>query len=264
MIPLKDNLPTRGVPKVTLALIALSLLAFGWQLTLSSDSASSPELARAGVSERQQAALAHGAVPSRVLDPGSECVVLSGEVRCGEDGAAGSVALEQAPWWSTLLSATFLAAGLLQLLVNVLFLWLFGKSVEAALGGVRFGGFYLLSGVVAIYVQAVLDPTATGAVLGSSGAVAGVLGAHLALHPRAKILALVLVPLIAGLFEIASVLLVAAWFLLQLIPAVGEPFPDLGSGGGGPAYVAHLTGFAFGLATARLLRGRARSEGQHR
>ncbi len=265
MIPLKDNLTFGPLPRVTIALIVLNLLVLGWQLTLSGDASSSPELAAEHVSKRDQAAIELGAIPYRLTHPGSECGIGSEGIVCGEDGlveAGGTIGtsipddLDQAPWWVTPLTSMFMHADALHVAINMLFLWIFGGAVEALLGRGRFLALYLTAGYVAAYSQALLDTAATGPVIGAAGAIAGALGAYAMLRPRGRIVSISFVPFFAGLFEVPAVALILAWFGLQLIPGVGNlASTDLASGG--TAYLAHVGGFVYGLATVRLFaRGR--------
>ena len=260
MIPLKDNVPTGRFPLVTVILILINVCAFAWQLTLPDDHASSADLLRAGVSERDQATIEYGAIPFRITHPGSECGVAPGEIACGEDGVVetgGSTGsplpddLDAPPWWVTLITAMFLHAGFLHIGFNMLFLWIFGNNVEDAMGRGRFLLFYLLAGLVASYAQAALDTSATVPSIGASGAIAGVLGAYAILHPRARVLSLIFIVFFVTLIEVPALVLLAAWFILQFVPAVGQ-VASTNVTGGGVAYLAHVGGFVFGLAAIRL------------
>ena len=257
------------MPRVTIALIVVCLLTLGWQLTLSGSASSSPELAAEHVSKRDQAAIELGAIPFRLTHPGSECGIGSEGIVCGEDGlveAGGTVGtkipddLDQAPWWVTPLTATFLHADLLHVAITMLFLWIFGGAVERLIGGRRFLALYLLAAYAAAYAQSFLDPAATGPVIGAAGAVSGALGAYVVLRPLGRVVTLSLVPFLAGLLLVPALLLVVAWFGLQLIPGASNlASTDIASGG--TAYLAHVGGFAFGVAAGCLLirRGRLRS-----
>ncbi|MFN8112013.1 MAG: rhomboid family intramembrane serine protease [Solirubrobacterales bacterium] len=255
MIPLKDSHTQGRPPRVTLALILVSLLVLGWQLTLSGDDSSSPQLAAEHVSKRDQAAIELGAIPFRLTHPGSVCGIGSEGIVCGENGlveAGGTVGtpipdnLDQAPWWMTPLTATFLDADILHFAITMLFLWIFGGAVERLIGGPRFLLLYLLAGYGAAYAQSFVDPAATGPVIGAAGAVSGALGAYVVLRPRGRIVTLSLVPYLAGLLLIPAAIVIACWFALQLIPGVGNlASTDIASGGG--AYLAHVGGFAVGL-----------------
>lgn len=262
MIPLKDNVPSRGVPVVTVALVALSLLVFLWQLTLSEGRASTLELARAGVSERDAFTIEHGAIPYRLSHPGSRCGTTSDSIVCGTEAIQEAAhepnapplarGLSDAAWWTTPFTSMFLHADLLGVAVSVIFLLVFGRTIEASLGRWRFALFYFACGLVAIAVQTALDPDGTGPIIGASGAIAGVLGAYVASYARARVVGLALLPLFGTLVEVSAVLLVMAWFALQVVPHVGTlATPDAAVGT--LAYVAYVATFALGYGAGRLL-----------
>lgn len=276
-IPLKDNMPTGRLPVVTVLLIALNLAAFAWQLTLSGDPGSSEPtaLAETEISARDVATVNYGAIPDRITHPGTECELVGAEtgqtvsaiVVC--EGSADARAVERqgvegepvnrAPWPLTLLTSMFLHGGLFHIGFNMLFLWVFGNNIEDAMGRGRFLGFYLLAGLVAVYAQALLDPSSTAPTIGASGAVAGVLGAYALLHPRARVLSLVVVIFFVTFVQIPAMVLLGLWFILQLLPVVGQlATPEATSAGGGVAYLAHVGGFIFGLAMIRIFARRDR------
>ena len=274
MFPLKDNIPSSRFPVITVALIALNLAVFVWQLTLSGDPGSvSGELAGvAGVSERDEAAIQLGAIPYRITHPARECALV-GQPATGASGifCEGTPEAEQAasdpgivselidavPWWLTVITSMFLHAGVLHFAGNMLFLWVFGNSVEGSMGRGRFIAFYLLSGAVAVYAQAAFNVDATGPTIGASGAVAGVLGAYALLYPRARILTFVLVIFFFTFVEIPAMILLGLWFLLQFLPVVGQLATPEVAGQGSVAYLAHVGGFIFGLVTIKLFANRA-------
>lgn len=271
MLPLKDNIPTVRFPIVTIVLIAINVAVFAWQLSLPGDEASSPDLRRLAISERDEASLQYGAIPHRITNPGDDCAVgavprgprqAGAEVVCegsadyrqaetlGSEGAP-FVPLDAVPWWATVLTSMFLHGGLLHIAGNMLFLWVFGNNVEDAMGRLRFIAFYLLAGAVAVYAQAFLDTASTTPTIGASGAVAGVLGGYILLHPHARVVSLVFIIFFVTLVEIPALILLGIWFALQFLPAVGQvATQDLG--GEGVAYLAHVGGFAFGLAMIKL------------
>jgi len=273
MFPIKDNIPNVRFPIVTVALIVLNLAVFVWQLSLSEDPGSSDgDLAGiASVSERDAAAIQLGAIPYRITHPSRECDLVADP----ESGASGifcedtpeaelvaddsgivAATLDAIPWWLTVITSMFLHAGIFHLAGNMLFLWVFGNSVENSMGPGRFVAFYLLSGAVAVYAQAAFNVDATGPTIGASGAVAGVLGAYALLYPRARILTFVLVIFFFTFIELPAMLLLGVWFLLQFLPAVGQlATPDV-AGQGGIAYLAHVGGFVFGLLAIKLFANR--------
>jgi membrane associated rhomboid family serine protease len=291
VIPLKDNIPTDRFPVVTVLLIAINVAVFIWQLGFPTE----PQLDRIGFTEIDQSSLEYGAIPYRITHPGKgeDCAIgaagdaatVSGpvepEVVCpgteeydeavanGEASrAAGAppdsdqdltpIPTDQAPWWQTLLTSMFMHGGILHIVFNMLFLWVFGNNIEDRMGKLKFILFYLLAGLAAIYSQAGLDPDSTVPTIGASGAVAGVLGAYALLHPHARVLTLIFIVFFVTLVEIPAAILLAIWFILQFVPAIGQvATPDVG-GEGGVAYFAHVGGFLFGLAAVKLFASRQR------
>ncbi len=228
MFPLKDNVPTRRFPVVTVALIALNAFVY---LFLQPKSG----IDFSGGSLDQERIYDYAAVPCRI---DGEC-------------AAGTVPGDATPAL-TVLAAMFSHAGLLHLGGNMLFLWIFGNNIEDAMGRVKFVLFYLAAGVAAFALQTAIAPGADVPTLGASGAVAGVLGAYLVLYPRAKVVTAIFIVLFFTLIELPAFLVLGFWFLQQGLFA----FFDLSSGaqeGGGVAYFAHVGGFVFGLVTVKLL-----------
>jgi membrane associated rhomboid family serine protease len=268
LLPLRDNLPTDRFPVVTVVLIAINVLVFAWMLTLGDSDYSSPELQQLGITESDQASIEYGAIPYRLTNPGKECgateaaVVCEGTEEYDAAVAAGAFApLADAPWWVTVITSMFMHAGLLHLAGNMLFLWVFGNNIEDSMGRVKFIAFYLLSGVAAVYAQTLLDPDATVPTIGASGAVAGVLGGYILLHPQARVLTLIFVVFFVTFVEIPAMIMLGLWFVLQLLPAVGQfATTEIASEGGGVAYLAHVGGFVFGLATIKLWVSRRRSD----
>lgn len=260
MIPLKDNIPTGCLPVVTIGLIVANLLVLGWQLTLSGDVSSTEKLAAAGVSKRDQASIEYGAIPYRLMHPGSSCGVTTQSIVCGHGGVTEAGGPEGTPipedlnepaWWITPLTSMFMHYDLLHAAINLLLLWVFGAAIEARMGRGRLLGFYLLAGIVAAFTQGVLVAESTGPVIGAAGAVAGLLGGYMLLRPRGRIVSLSLVPYFGGIQEIPAWLVVAVFFGLQLIPGFGNLVtPDVAEGG--TAYLAHFGGILFGLLAVRL------------
>jgi membrane associated rhomboid family serine protease len=273
LIPLKDNVPTSGFPIVTVLLIVVNVVVFGWQLSFAGDNASSPALGQLGISERDQNSIEYGAIPYRITHPGDDCAVgatresfQTGEAdivcegtrefrearAAGAAGTAPFAPLDEAPWLVTVFTSMFMHGGILHIAFNMLFLWIFGNNVEDSMGRLRFVLFYLLAGIVAVYSQALLDTGSTIPTIGASGAVAGVLGAYALLLPQARVLTLIFIIFFVTLIEIPAYVMLGIWFVLQFLPAVGQvATPDV-AGGGGVAYFAHVGGFIFGLALIRL------------
>ena len=146
------------------------------------------------------------------------------------------------PIWLTLFTSLFLHGGILHLLGNMLYLWIFGDNVEEAMGPARFLGFYVLCGIAAALAQIVIGPNSSIPMIGASGAIAGVLAAYFMLFPRARVLTLIPLFFFLRLVAVPAVFLLGFWFLWQVISGVGS----FGSSGG-VAFFAHIGGFIAGL-----------------
>lgn len=147
----------------------------------------------------------------------------------------------------TLLSSMFLHAGILHLIVNMWFFWLFGDNVEYNLGPVRFIIFYLLVGMIASIFHAIFSPAEHFNIpaVGASGAISGLLGGYLILFPRNKIRAFMFLYFRPYIFSVPAYTYIAIWFVYQLL-YIGEPTSV--------AYLAHLGGFLGGVILIFLMR----------
>jgi rhomboid family protein len=227
VIPLRDNIPTRRFPIVTIALIvANAAMYFLFQ-----------RASTANVFE-------YGAIPYELTHLGEQCTHAAVS-SCGPADGSQPGAL------TTVLTSMFMHGGLLHLAGNMLFLWIFGSSVEDSMGRIRFLLFYLLGGGVAFAVQALAAPDAVVPTVGASGAVAAVLGGYALLYPRARVVTLVIIILFITLVELPAVLVLGLWFLLQVLNGSVEQV-----GQGGVAYFAHIGGFVFGLVLIKLFANR--------
>jgi membrane associated rhomboid family serine protease len=237
MLPLKDDIPTRTVPFVTVGLIAANILAFFYQMSLGLTD--DPAALRAA----QQFVFEFGLIPCRM-----------GEV-CPSRLAT---ALAGAPHpWLTVFTSMFVHGGLFHVGGNMLYLWVFGDNVEDAMGHLRFLVFYLVTGVLAALAHVATQPASPVPLIGASGAIAGVLGAYLILYPRARVLSLVVLGIFIRLVELPALLVLALWFLLQLVEGFGTlRAPDVTT----VAWWAHIGGFVAGavLVFAFARRGRGR------
>jgi membrane associated rhomboid family serine protease len=115
------------------------------------------------------------------------------------------------------------------------------------MGRVKFIIFYLFGGIAATLAQFALDPNAVVPNLGASGAIAAVLGGYALLYPRARVVTLIFIVFFITLVELPALLVLGAWFVLQVIDAGSQPV-----GGGGVAVWAHIGGFLFGLLAIKL------------
>lgn len=136
------------------------------------------------------------------------------QVRLFGGNARGPFDTLNVPEGVTLLSYMFLHGDLLHLLSNMLFLWVFGDNIEDAVGHTRFLLFYLLCGVAGGLAHAVMLPDSKLPLIGASGAVAGVIGAYLLLHPRVMVwvLAFRFIPL-----QIPAALVLGVWVVTQFL-----------------------------------------------
>ncbi|KUO41371.1 MAG: hypothetical protein AVW05_02675 [Hadesarchaea archaeon DG-33] len=144
----------------------------------------------------------------------------------------------------TLFTSMFLHGGILHILFNMWYLWIFGDNIEDVLGRGKFILFYLGAGIVASLVHAFSDPGSMIPTIGASGAIAGVLGAYVLLYPWARVLTAVLFFYIIHLVMIPAVVMIGFWFVLQVISA-----SVLWAAGAtaGVAYWAHIGGFLAGM-----------------
>ena len=233
MFPLKDDVPSRTTPVVTVGLIVLNVLVFLYQASLQGEG--SPE----GVRAARDFIFEFGLVPCRLM---GAC-------------APGTSLLPPA---LTVLTSMFLHGGFLHVGGNMLYLWIFGDNVEDTLGHGRFAVFYLASGAAAAAAQTALSTASSLPMIGASGAVSGVLGAYLLLFPRANVLTVIVFGFFVRLVRIPAVVMLGIWFLVQFLGGLviwalasrGE------AAGGGTAWFAHLGGFVAGMALVFVLRPR--------
>lgn len=153
---------------------------------------------------------------------------------------------------ATLVSYMFLHGGWLHLLSNLLFLWVFGPRVEATLGPGPFTVVFVLCGIGAALAQAWSDPSSATPLVGASGGISGVLGAHLLLHPRSEVHVLTPIVVYMDVVELPAFVVILAWFGLQLFYAKWMP-----AGSAGIAFIAHVGGFVTGVLLAPLAAPRA-------
>lgn len=151
----------------------------------------------------------------------------------------------------TLLTASFLHAGWVHLLGNMLYLGVFGPAAEDSLGSVRFSAVYFASGTVGLLAQSLADPLSTIPIVGASASIGGILGAYLVLLPRSKVTTVIPVFFAIEIAMLPAGFLVAVWFLLQVAGAAAS------EGGAGTAWIAHIGGFLMGVTGALVFRAAA-------
>jgi membrane associated rhomboid family serine protease len=150
--------------------------------------------------------------------------------------------------WITILTAMFLHGSWSHILGNMVFLWAFGPEIEDAMNPLRYLGFYLAGGLVAMLAQIAVSPSSTVPNIGASGAIAAVMGAFLVTYPRDQIRALLIIFVFVRVTFIPAALLIGFWFLTQFVNVGSVAAVQTG----GVAYVAHVGGFIFGAASTRL------------
>ena len=219
-LPLYDDTPRVATPVATYGLVGACTVVFLWQAGLPP---------RAG----NDIAFSLGMVPA----------VLFGYAELPPR-------LHLVPPWATIFTSMFLHGGWLHLIGNMLYLWIFGKGVEFALGPARLILFYLTCGAAAALTQAFIDPASQVPMIGASGAIAGILGAYLVLNPRGNVVVFFWIIIFVRLVAVPASILLGIWFVLQLMGAVssaGEP---------GVAVWAHVGGFITGMTLVTAFRRR--------
>ncbi len=216
MIPLKDINPSRSTPFVNIALILINVAVFFYQATLP-------------IRAQKAFIFAYGTIPAKIP------ALLAGH---------GSVQIALEP----LFTSMFLHGGLMHLLGNMLFLYIFGDNIEDYFGHIGYLLFYLVCGVSSGLVHVLFNLTSAIPAIGASGAVSGVMGAYILLFPRARILTFFFIFLI----PVPAFLILGYWFVFQFLEALeGDPT-------GGVAVWAHVGGFLFGMLITVILGRRVR------
>jgi membrane associated rhomboid family serine protease len=224
MLPLRDNVPTRTFPIVTIGIIVVNVIVWIWEVT--------------GTSVETDV-IHYGYYPCKIQ---GDCI--------------GPALRAEIPWYENTFTSMFMHGGWEHIIFNMLFLWIFGNNVEDALGKVRFLLWYIAGGLAATGLQTFVtlnygnDAEASIPNIGASGAIAAVLGGYLLLLPRARVLSAIFFGIIF-LREIPAVWFLGIWFLFQLWQggwSVAHP-----EAGGGVAFFAHIGGFVFGMATVLLV-----------
>jgi membrane associated rhomboid family serine protease len=237
MIPLRDVIPSRTTPFITVTLIVINAIVFAYEFLLDGCRTDSGIIVT-GICSPVAAALQAGMTTDDFL------------VSFGLIPAQFS--------WLTVLTSMFLHGGLLHFAGNMLYLWIFGDNVEDRMGHGRFVVFYLLCGTTAALVQTLMvanGPSSLIPMVGASGAIAGVMGAYFVLYPHSRIVTLVPIFLFIQLIEIPAIFFLGFWFLIQFLSGVGSIATAVGQQpAGGVAFWAHVAGFAAGAGGVFLFR----------
>ena len=158
----------------------------------------------------------------------------------------------------SLLTSMFLHAGLLHIAGNMLYFLPFGDNVEDRLGHVRYIFFYLLCGLLATLSYVILNPDSNVPLLGASGAVAGILGGYLALHPGGIVKGFAWIIIVIFRIDLPAIVFIGYWFILQVFSSVAS-IGGSSEETGGVAFIAHVGGFIAGLILAPLLALRSKA-----
>ncbi|MFM8378630.1 MAG: rhomboid family intramembrane serine protease [Planctomycetia bacterium] len=230
-----DNSDRRSFPFVTIALLVANVLVFVFLQKMGAD---------------ENFTLAYCQVPAEILsgrdvvtEPSVREIPVQGQVM---EVTVPGLQPTPIPVWLTLFTAIFMHGSLMHLAGNMWFLWIFGDNVEDDMGHFKYLIFYLATGILASLAFVALNATGEAALtpcLGASGAISGVLGAYLVLHPNRR----VSVILLRLMVDVPGYVAVGIWFLFQVISGVF----DSSGGGGGVAYSAHVAGFVAGMILAK-------------
>ena len=223
MIPLRDNIASRGVATLNYVIIIFNVLIFLLEMSMGK--------------ELDDVIRVFGFVPRNFF------------LHLDQGNPAGAVI--------PIFSSLFLHGGWLHLIGNMWTLFIFGDNVEDTLGHGKYLLLYLACGAAACFAQLLANPTSNMPMVGASGAIAGVMGAYFALFPTARILTLIPI-LFFVIIEIPAYVFLGIWFLLQFFFGT---FSIMGaSAEAGVAFWAHVGGFLVGYLLLHILApGRSRS-----
>jgi len=220
MIPLKDDIPARTFPFVTISLIVVNAIVFFYQRSLD-------------VRSLTNLIYRFGCIPY--------------EITHGIDISPSS----GFPVHFTLVSSMFLHGSWLHMIGNMLFLYIFGDNVEDWLGHGLFLLFYLGCGIAANVAHSLFSFNSTVPAIGASGAVAAIMGAYLILYPKARVLTMLVLGFFIRFVMLPAYIFLGFWIFIQI-------FSSLLSIGGSTniAFFAHIGGFFVGLLIIRKLKMR--------
>jgi membrane associated rhomboid family serine protease len=208
MIPLQDINPTRRFPLTTYSLIALNVVIFLWEMSLSE-------------TQLQRVFETLSVVPANVSEaPFALETLLDG------------------------LRSMFFHGSWGHLLGNMLYLYLFGDNLEDRLGVPLYLALYFVTGYAAVYAQVLIDPQSQIPLVGASGAISGVLGGYLILFPRVEVRGIIPLGFYFHTVRWPAMAVLGLWFVMQLFSGL---FVVQGPGGG-VAFFAHVGGFVAGMA----------------
>lgn len=231
-----DNSDRQTFPYVTIALLAANIFVF---------------VVLQGMGQNEDFTMAYVQVPAEIIsgkdivtEPSIRDINIQGQVI---EVPVPGLQPTPIPVWLTLFTAIFMHGSIMHLAGNMWFLWIFGDNIEDDMGHVKYLIFYLATGVLASLAFVALNSTGDASLtpcLGASGAISGVLGAYLVLHPHRR----VSVILLRLMVDVPGYVAVGIWFLFQIVSGF---FDAQAGGGGGVAYSAHVAGFVAGMILAK-------------
>ena len=224
IIPIGDEIERTATPFqfATIAMLAICIAVWGWEVNLP-------------IEEVEGAFYSFGLVPAFLFGfrvPPPELAII--------------------PPALTIITSMFMHGGWSHIIGNMVYLWVFGSSLEEACGHVRFVIFYILCGVGAAIGQALVDPGGTLPMIGASGAISGLLAAYMLVYPFNKVTVLIM---LIGFFKVRlpAMAVIGLWIAYQMyamFAAAAAPEPEIG----GVAWTAHVGGFATGAVLIFVLR----------
>ena len=236
MIPVGDiGIQRRIIPFVTYGLIGINVLVFFYELFLAGSLFFSDSL------DVTRFFLKWGLIPVELIG-GAELTERPFLLTDGRTVDVFNVDIASPiPTWGTAFTSMFIHGGWLHILGNMLYLWVFGRSIEDRFGHVVFLLFYLAAGLAAVWTHTFLNADSEVPLVGASGAIAGVTGAYLVLFPLGRIRTLVFFVFLMAV-DMPAIVVLGFWFILQLFQGVGQ----LGALESGVAHWAHVGGFVAG------------------
>lgn len=230
-----DNRDRTTFPVVNVTLIVINILVF---------------VLLQGFGTNESFTMAFSAVPAEIVS-GKDIVTEDQQIRVPTEEGPAIVTVPglkktPIPVFFTLLTSIFMHGGIAHIAGNMWFLWIFGDNIENDLGRWRYLAFYLLCGILASLAHVLLSAWGESAQipsLGASGAISGVMGAYLVLHPKRRVTVL----MVRVVMDVPGYVAVGIWFVFQIISGLGV----LGGMQSGVAYGAHIGGFVAGMALAK-------------
>lgn len=233
MIPISDNIYTRRKPIVNYWLIGINIVLFLWELKLELTGELSYFISNLGV------------IPAQISEAATQAL--------GGNPAAWIVVVLRS---TSLLPSMFIHGSFSQILGNLLFLWVFGKTVENIFGARRYLGFYLASGILTGVIQIIAQPNLSVSLIGANGAIASVLGAYLVKFPKTKIDSVLPLFIVYIPVQIPAIFYLFWWFAQQLFYGIGSLNIPTSINQPSIAYWVHGVGFLIGAAYMRILQRR--------